>query len=292
LIYSPQQLQTIEKLIPLTRLATSGLGHGMAVRPRTHSLIAGPSGMGKSHLVRRLAIVLELPLFEICVSTWMVLGGRCDPTWENLARWLNGHTEGIIFIDELDKISSPNEWSQHLRLEIHDLLDGRIPIGIKIMGDNSSESVWEENEMEEIDARNRVRTRLESRMMIIGAGAWQSAWTTNRSAIGYQILPNTEPSRSQFLESISAEILQRFRSEVLFMNALNENDYRSLGAKIAGTLPKPIKRSFIAGMNAALPQAVEGQLGMRIFEEILADALVDHHLSAAPPMTNSLEIRN
>ena len=68
MILSPQQERLLQNLLPLTRLATSCKADEMAIRARSNCLIEDPSGAGKSHLVRHLASVTQLPLWESFVS--------------------------------------------------------------------------------------------------------------------------------------------------------------------------------------------------------------------------------
>lgn len=282
MILSPQQERLLQNLLPLTQLATSGKAGEMAIRARTHCLIAGPSGAGKSHLIRHLASVMQLPLWESCVCSWIPMGGRGSPTWPQLAAWIDSHSEGIIFLDELDKLDGTGEWTQCIRLEIHDLLDSRVPHGFRIAEESLSESIWEKSDDREDEARNRVGIRLRNRLMIVGAGAWQSAWTGNLTRIGYQNSGQSDPSRQQMLGQISAEILQRFRSDVLLLDPLKESDYRLMAGSIGQTLPDLIRGAFTKLVGPAIPRALEGQLGMRIFEEIMADAMLSVRIYAAP----------
>ncbi|MEO5913037.1 MAG: AAA family ATPase [Luteolibacter sp.] len=282
MILSPQQERLLQNLLPLARLATSGKAGKMAIRARTHCLIAGPSGAGKSHLIRHLASVMQLPLWESCVSSWIPMGGRGSPTWPLLAAWIDKHPEGIIFLDELDKLDGISDWTQCIRLEIHDLLDFRVPHGFRIAEELLSESFWEKSDDREDEARNRVGIRLRNRVMIVGAGAWQRAWTGNLTRIGYQDSGQSEPSRQQMLGQISAEILQRFRSDVLLLDPLKESDFRLIAGHIGQTLPDSIRGAFTKLAGPAIIRAVEGQLGMRIFEEIMADAMLSARISAAP----------
>ncbi len=58
--------------------------HDLSIRPRLARFIAGPTGTGKSFLVRRLAEQLELPLLDLAASNWIPLGCSqrgARPTW-------------------------------------------------------------------------------------------------------------------------------------------------------------------------------------------------------------------
>jgi SpoVK/Ycf46/Vps4 family AAA+-type ATPase len=113
--------------------------HEFSIKPRFSRLIVGPSGVGKTHIVRALAEHLSVPLFSIDVSNWILLGAsaaeRNGQTWQHISEFIAKNERGIIFLDELDKLGrtgsvNDSAWAQHLRVEVYGLLDGRIPTGL------------------------------------------------------------------------------------------------------------------------------------------------------------------
>jgi ATP-dependent Clp protease ATP-binding subunit ClpA len=52
----------------------SGIWANLPHRPRFTRLVVGPTGSGKSHVVRELARNLGLPLLHLCASSWIPLG--------------------------------------------------------------------------------------------------------------------------------------------------------------------------------------------------------------------------
>lgn len=78
---------------------------------RNHVLMAGPTGSGKTMMVKLLASVLNVPFVQTCASTLVEAGYRGRPV-EDIFRPLLEQTNnkprhaerGIIFIDEIDKI--------------------------------------------------------------------------------------------------------------------------------------------------------------------------------------------
>lgn len=78
---------------------------------RHHILLLGPTGSGKTMLVKLLADILNVPFVQTCASTLVESGYRGRPV-EDVIRSLLEQTRGdarqaergIIFIDEIDKI--------------------------------------------------------------------------------------------------------------------------------------------------------------------------------------------
>lgn len=113
--------------------------HEFRIKPRFSRLVVGPSGVGKTHIVRALAEEMQVPLFSIDVSNWILLGAsaaeRSGETWRHICKFIAENERGIIFLDELDKLGragaiNDSAWTQHLRVEVYGLLDKRIPAGL------------------------------------------------------------------------------------------------------------------------------------------------------------------
>ena len=79
---------------------------------RSHSLMIGPTGVGKTYLVKTLADILGLPFSRADVTTLTetgYVGDDVEVVLYNLYRKANGDLEkaqyGIVFLDEVDKIA-------------------------------------------------------------------------------------------------------------------------------------------------------------------------------------------
>lgn len=126
-ILSIQQQTALEELHPIGRLAISGKVKQLQLKPRTHTLICAPSGSGKSYLMAKLGDLLGVEVLHLNVSTWQPYSAKSGSyTWDTIVRFLNENESGIILLDELDKLEGVQDWLQSVRLEIHELLDGRI----------------------------------------------------------------------------------------------------------------------------------------------------------------------
>ncbi len=298
MILSPQQENALNKLLPVARIATSGIRSGLPVTPRTHTLLIGPSGSGKSFLARQLGGRVGVPVLVINVFNWMVAGARSDPwTSSMIADWLDCLTGGgILVLDELDKLCGGgagsggsgggnyggSEWNRNTILEAFDFMDGIIPSASKL----HLESI----EAEEFlvtgavaagtgeSQRERLGTILRERVMILGCGAWQAAWQSNTRQLGFgcsreEFLPEA-PSREQILQSIYPELRQRFRDEVVLIPPMLPADYARVAKDIARQIPPELLPAWNKEIGGALRRAADGSLGMRALEELLLKAML------------------
>jgi len=142
MILSPNQQQILDELLPVARLATKNLCCNFPLQPRTHTLICAPSGSGKSHLMKRMGSMINVPVLLLNVRSWQPLGSREHTnTWVSILEFLTNNDNGIIVLDELDKLDSDESWIPYIRLEIHDLLDGVIPVGLDL-SDSDDDDLW------------------------------------------------------------------------------------------------------------------------------------------------------
>ena len=281
-LLSPQQQSVLSRLLPVARLATSGRLGNLPIRPRTHTLIIGPSGYGKSHIARALGAQLSLPTLVINVSSWVVLSARNEPwTFSTIAEWLDQIPRGgVLVLDEIDKLggvgspSGAGEWNSHIQLECHDLLDGVIPLATKIP--ERSEECWETSPI--ISMQEELSTRLQERVFIVGCGAWQHAWRGNSRKLGF--LPGDSdsdlPNQEQILNSLEPELRQRFRHDVCWLSPMTHADYLFVSSQIASKIFEPAARKAWNRLApAAIERAITAGLGMRIFEELMLSVLLD-----------------
>lgn len=273
-ILSPGQASLIEKLRPLVDLATSGVIKKLPLRPRTSTLILGRSGTGKSHIARELAKQCNLPIWEANTANWIVLGGRGERhTMTDLVRWVQNRKSGIIFLDELDKLNGNSDWVNNIRLEVHDIIDARVPSAA--LDSQHTDETDDPFSSSECSRRSgiSVQEKLRTSFFILGAGTCMGAWTSDTNKIGFSTPLTVTPqiSRNQVLDYISPEILQRFRSEICFLDPLTRKDYLTVASSIMACLPGQLIEKFGRALALSIDNAMEHGLGMRIFEEVLAD---------------------
>jgi len=90
--------------------------------------------------MEQLAQLLGVKVLHLNVSTWQPYSAKSgNYTWDLIVKFLQENERGIILLDELDKLNGANEWNQFIRLEVHELLDGRILSEVTI---STSDDLW------------------------------------------------------------------------------------------------------------------------------------------------------
>jgi SpoVK/Ycf46/Vps4 family AAA+-type ATPase len=287
---SPAQADALKDLRPILKLATSAVRPALNLPTRVHTLLTGPSGSGKSFLARALAKEAGVPIWEGNVSTWIVLGARsANPTLVSLVEWIHKTPQGVIFLDELEKPFPANsggnsgaigEWFNSVKMELHELLDGRVPES-SIQVDDSILNHTYGGELSIRECRmlikNDVERKLKTSFLVIGAGTWQHLWTEMGSAIGFNSATNPILSidHHKLMKSISPEILMRFRQQVLFLRPMAESDFHAVLTTQLRLIAEPQRKRYAELVLRAIPRAIEFGLGMRIFEEVYTDFCVE-----------------
>lgn len=127
--------------------------------------------------------------------------------------------------------------------------------------------------------RESLERRLKYTYFFVGGGAWQHIWNQSDS-IGFSSRahpkPNT-PSTDDLGSSMRPEVLKRFRDEVIFLPPMSEEDYLVVSQAIESSLPKILRVRFHALVKRDLHKAVEQDLGMRFFERVLSQSLIETH---------------
>ena len=84
-----------------------------SLHPKQNVLLLGPTGVGKTHLMRTAAKLIGVPFVKADATKFSetgYVGGDVDDLVRDLVKAANGDTElaqyGIIYIDEVDKIAS------------------------------------------------------------------------------------------------------------------------------------------------------------------------------------------
>ncbi|CAN5781279.1 hypothetical protein BH09VER1_BH09VER1_17770 [soil metagenome] len=272
------QLPAFEKLLAVGRACFGMSRLTCSIKPRTNTMIIGPSGSGKTHLARAVAEELGAgaAYLNISVSEWILLGCSergAQNTWPMVCDFLLRHhsSDGlVIFIDELDKISGDSSWNQHLRNELFQLLDFQVPTGIQ----NDDEY--------DAEARSKAESILKNRTLILAAGAFQHLWHTISKPImgfgrhsGDGDLPIEKTNLSRLIQTLPAELVLRFRSDLVVLPQLTESDYHRMLDQAAGEVPHYLRTTFLRLGRERIPGAVECGQGCRFVEELLLDTVIE-----------------
>jgi len=234
------------------------------MRPRFSRFLTGPTGVGKTKLVRQVAEEAKLPLFEVSATNWILLGCSergARQSWIDIANFCLSHDQGIIFLDEVDKLTGDSTWTSHLRVEVFSLLDQRMPQNLLIKGADEDEG----SDSEEL--LQTASDRLENQMLIIGAGAFQRHWAgRSKPAMGFQEgKPHDEPDFSirDMHGTIPEEIANRFASPVLPLPSLSRADYLQMAWEVCTQLPDAAATRFEKLIDKRVDSAVTNQTGCR-----------------------------
>jgi len=270
------QKHAFEALMKLGQTAFGADWNSLPMRPRTNTLIVGPSGSGKSFLAQRVAEECKKPFLTINVAEWVLLTASergAQATWPMITRWLAAHRTGVIFVDEIDKACGDGGWERWMRTELYRLLDLQVPAGLNT-GNSDEESA-----AESVLAEQALR----SDVLILAGGAFQSFWDASVvGSIGFGSESKTAPTLdlSKLAAYLPRELVNRFRAAVMLLPSLNESDYRRMLDETANEMPESLRRPFLRIGQTRIEQAHNDKQGCRFLEEVMLETM----------MTNGVEV--
>ena len=94
------------------------------------------------------------------------------------------------------------------------------------------------------------------------------------------------PGARQILEMMKPELRQRFRDTICWLPPMTGEDYHTVSARIEAELPEQRMRKIwnrLAG--PMIERAMDGGLGMRVFEELMMQTLLESPERSAPHST-------
>ena len=252
----------------------------LKIKPRLFPLIVGPTGAGKSFLVRKAAAELDSHYLRLTFGDWLPRGVRPDSGGQTAFTIISAALEEgrvLLHIDELDKMREDFEhhWTRAVANDVWNVLDGNLPVRdyFKVQRqDATPEQV--------ADAEAQLRKKL----WIVGSGTWQSVFEQeSRSPMGFgsasvaEFKAEAASEKIRSAKTIPEELLARFSSNLLFVrypasdvekqSLLEECGLLAL-AKQLGRHVGPTDLDFNRG-------------GMRRLETLAADLLLDVRRTAA-----------
>lgn len=240
----------------------------LPIRPRTHSLLIGPTGTGKSFLVKQVFDSLNWATYHVNCSAWIVMGARGDHTLPHLIEWVAAQKPGrpmVVFLDEIDKVESGQDWFRSLRSELFSVLDGHIPAGsYSFEGDQT-------------ELRRRFKD-----LLVIGAGAFQHLQDGPKMGLGFNPDDKTSKGLNALSGSLARELTNRFSDKVLVLPELSRDDYMQVATKLHEALPPVARRILEEITDTAVVKAIDDKLGARFAESLMLEVFERLTLHAEP----------
>ncbi len=143
-----------------------------AIRPRFTALLIGPTGVGKSALIRQIANACGASFVRTSFGEWSPIGGRdAVPTPYAILGALVTSPRVVVLIDELDKATGDHGqvWSRSVLAEVYAVLDRNLPF----------ESFVAQPDAPPITAAD-LRARAAAGIWLVGAGTWQHHFAPKR----------------------------------------------------------------------------------------------------------------
>lgn len=216
-LFTRSQHQVLGNMEAIARVSFRGVANG-PLRLRWTTLLVGPTGVGKSHLVRAVADRLQVETLQFGATNWVPSGAKVDPHSLNVV--LEAVRRGrpfILHIEEVDKFlcRGGDTWTQAQLTEFLMLLDGAVG------------APWTSHD----------REALRRNALIIATGAWQEVFGSSSSAgVGFGARCRKSEAadvlrRVRLEQKIPAELLARF-GQTLFLEPLDAGDFRKYAQQL------------------------------------------------------------
>ena len=151
--------------------------HSVGIQPLLFPLLIGPTGSGKTFLVRQLAERLKAQLLiRVTRADFIPQGARQRPTVFQICDALVQKDRVVLHIDELDKLRADGgptpvgDWGASIYGDIWNTAEGRLPIE-NYLADNDPGKP-STHTLSAAEMRQRVQTRL----FVVASGTFQETW--------------------------------------------------------------------------------------------------------------------
>jgi SpoVK/Ycf46/Vps4 family AAA+-type ATPase len=268
------QVAALDEIVARARAFYDGRGRGLSIIPRFFSLLAAPTGTGKTAVATISAEAIGATLLRISAPAWMPSGATKSSVKETIftiAEAVAANSRTLLVIDEIDKIvdrNGDNSWKSYVRGEIFDLLDGRWPVGLTAPDDEN------ENEI----PREALTTKLQETVFILGIGTFQdwfdSAGSRRNIGFGAEIDPGNDELTSDIVaDLLPRELAGRFNGSLIRLPELQPEHYHRIAKQAEDTLPERMRDAFRQEVDRRIGAAIEAKKGVRFLEESVMEVL-------------------
>jgi SpoVK/Ycf46/Vps4 family AAA+-type ATPase len=289
------QKEALDEIIARAKAYYAGTWRKLPIRPRWHSLICGPTGVGKTALAVLATEATGASLLRLSAPGYMPCGAHQRGTRESItviAEHVARHDRTMLVIDEIDKlvdtgVASGNggsstgggdSWRSYIRGEIYDLADGRWPSGLRPPEDEHCEEI-------SLDVLTR---KLRESVFVIGIGTFQDWYDCSSSQRSMGFSAETNPRRTQITADVVAsriprELANRFNSDLIKLPDLQPGDYRKIALEAERKLPVDLQQAFRAEVNRRIQGAIDARRGVRFLEECIMQVLKNASMTPCHP---------
>ena len=294
-IFHHQQAAMDEIVIRATTFY-AGQWENLTIQPRFASLLAGPTGSGKTTIARLAAEKLGAKLLRLSMPGYMPAGAHNRGTKETIniiADFVARHDRTLLVLDEIDKLiggstagsgMAAESWQSYIKGEIYDLCDGRWPTGLILMDDDEMDITIE-----------ALTVKLRESVFILGIGTFQSWFddAVSRRSIGFTNTDDTDGAINAITADVVAEMMprelaNRFNGALIRIPELCGDDYLRVIDDASAKLPGPIRQAFVREAHSRLQDAIKSKKGVRFLEEAVMEALKEASIVCTVPATPSI----
>lgn len=284
------QKEALEEITARAKAFFAGHWRTLPIRPRWHSLVCGPTGVGKTAIAVQAAAEVGASLLRISAPGWMPSGAHQRGTRESItviADHVAGHDRTILVIDEMDKLvdggsaanpggsssGGSDSWRSYIRGEIYDLADGRWPSGLRPPDDD---------EFSEISIEV-LTEKLRESVFILGIGTFQG-WYDQSSCRSMGFTADLDPdipliTAEVVADRIPRELANRFNGDLIKLPDLQPVDYHRIAREAEEKLPPHLQHLFRAEVKSRVQGAIDARKGVRFLEECIMQVLKQSHMT-------------
>ena len=278
LVLTESHRAALDRIVAMGQIFYERPANTSPISLRLYPMLVGPTGAGKSRLVREAALCLNAELLKLCRGDWLPRGVRPGrATVFTILDRLLASERLCLNIEEADKfdLDFSKEWSAGIGTCLWQTLDGNFQIE-----DYLSETNFGDRP---VPTKAEIERKIRS-LWIIGSGTWQSVFTDNARSANFGFQKETAPAQvnvEAIVKSgaISPELLLRFNADLVIVNYPAPHE-------IAGLLDATgiTAQAKELGMVATASDVNWKNGGMRVLETLATRLAIEkHRRSKLPP---------